>query len=283
MKQTKIQQIMKTVKFFPGMPWTATELLSQFDQRDTAAAQIEKILRYDPGLTASVLKLTNSAYFGLPAKIGSVKQAVILLGEKRLTQLVLASCVRDVIDKAVEGYNLPAGELLRHSIAVSVAAETLVRELGIAAVDVAFTAALLHDVGKLALGRFVKEDLEKIEGFSSKKMAFETAEQYVLGTNHAELGAIILANWSFPADIISAVQWHHTPDGCEQKTSLIDIVHVADVLSVMIGFGGGCEGLRHQVSAAAARRLGLTPFLLEKIASQTLQWVRELSDIFGSN
>jgi putative nucleotidyltransferase with HDIG domain len=283
MKQTKIQQIMAAVKSFPGMPWTAARLLSQLDKPDTTVSQIEEILGYDPGLTANVLKLTNSAYFGLPSKIGSVRQAIILLGEKKLIQLVLASCVRDAMDKEVAGYDLPAGELWRHSIAVSVAAETLVSELGIAAVDVVFTAALLHDVGKLALGSFVKDDLEKIEDTASEEIPFEAAEQFVLGTNHAELGAIILNSWSFPANIVSAVQWHHVPDGGEQTTSLIDVVHVADVLSVMIGIGGGRAGLRHRPSGAATRRLGIKPFVLEKVASQTVQWVSELSDIFESN
>ena len=146
-----------------------------------------------------------------------------------------------------------------------------------------FTAALLHDVGKLALGCFVKDDLEKIEDTASEEIPFEVAEQFVLGTNHAELGAIILNSWSFPADIVSAVQWHHAPDAGGQTSTLIDIVHVADVLSVMIGIGGGREGLRHQPSGSATKRLGLKPFVLEKVASQTLQWVSELSDVFGSN
>jgi putative nucleotidyltransferase with HDIG domain len=274
---------MATVKSFPGMPGAAAKLLSLLGKSDTTVSQIEEILRYDPGLTANVLKLTNSAYFGLPSKIGSVRQAVVLLGSKRLIQLVLASCVRAVLDKAVEGYDLPAGELWRHSIAVSVAAETLVKELKIPAVDVVFTAALLHDVGKLALGGFVQDDLKKIEGTASAKIPFEVAEHFVLGTDHAEVGALILNQWSFPSDIVGAVQWHHAPDASAQVSCLVDIVHVANVLTTMIGIGGGREGLRHLPSEAATRRLGLRAFQLEKIASQTLQWISELSDVFGSN
>jgi putative nucleotidyltransferase with HDIG domain len=282
-KSSKIKNIMAAVKSFPGMPGAAAKLLSLLNESDTSVTQVEEILKYDPGLTANVLKLTNSAYFGLPSKIGSVRQAVILLGAKKLIQLVLASCVRAVMGKAVAGYDLPAGELWRHSIAVSVAAETLVKELKLPAIDVVFTAALLHDVGKLALGGFVDDDLKEIEGAASADIPFEVAEQSVLGTDHAEVGALILNRWSFPPDIVRAVQWHHAPDAGPQTSCLVDVVHVANVLATMIGIGGGREGLRHLPSEAAVRRLGLRAFQLEKVASQTLQWISELSDISGLN
>jgi putative nucleotidyltransferase with HDIG domain len=277
----KIQHIMEKVKSFPGMPGTAAKLFALINNPDMRISQIEEILRYDPGLTANVLRLTNSAYFGFPSKIGSVRQAVILLGAKRLIQLVLTSCIHAVMKKSVEGYDLLAGELWRHSIAVSVAAEALVEELRIPAADVVFTTALLHDVGKLALSDFVKDDLQTIEGAAAQGISFEMAEQSVLGINHAEAGALILENWSFPPEIVRAVRWHHAPDAAGETSNSIDIVHVANVLSLMIGIGVGREGLRYRPSAAATRRLALKPFQLEKIASQTWQGMNELSDVFG--
>ena len=274
---------MAKVSSFPSMPGAAAKMLSLLNNPDISISQIEEILRFDQGLTANVLRLTNSAYFGFSAKIGSVRQAVVLLGAKRLIQLVLTSCVHSVMQKSVEGYDLPAGELWRHSIAVSVAAEALVKELRIPVADFVFTAALLHDVGKLALSDFVEGDLQKIEETASPGIPFEVAEQFVLGIDHAEVGALILENWSFPPEIVRAVQWHHAPDAVEKTDSLIDIVHVANVLSLMVGNGMGREGLRYQPSAAATKRLGLKPFQLEKVVSQTCQWVSELSDLFESN
>ena len=282
-KNTKIQAIMAKVSSFPSMPGAAAKMLSLLNNPDISISQIEEILRFDQGLTANVLRLTNSAYFGFSAKIGSVRQAVVLLGAKRLIQLVLTSCVHSVMQKSVEGYDLPAGELWRHSIAVSVAAEALVKELRIPVADFVFTAALLHDVGKLALSDFVEGDLQKIEDTASPGIPFEVAEQFVLGIDHAEVGALILENWSFPPEIVRAVQWHHAPDAVEKTDSLIDIVHVANVLSLMVGTGMGREGLRYQPSVAATKRLGLKPFQLEKVVSQTCQWVSELSDLFESN
>ncbi len=280
MKQTKMLNILAKVKSFPSMPGAAAKLLKLLDNPDTTAAQIEQILRYDPGLTANLLKLTNSAYFGLPCKVGSVRQAIVLLGWKRLIQLVMVSCVNAVMGKPVPGYDLPAGELWRHSIAVSVAAEGLAKELKVTASEEIFTAALLHDVGKLVLGDFVREDLEKIEIEASSGISFEIAEHMVLGTDHAEIGAQILKNWSFPPELVKAVRWHHDPDSAGKTYTLVDIVHVANILCLMIGIGVGREGLCYKPSPLATKRLGLKTTHLEIVASRTLQYVDELCDVF---
>ncbi len=128
MNDTKLYQILSKVKAFPTMPEAGAKMLALLEEPDTEISEIEEILRYDPGLTANILKLANSAYFGIPSKIGSLKQAVMVLGFKRLTQLVVASCVSAVMDKSVPGYDLPPGNLWRHSIAVSLAAEALVKD-----------------------------------------------------------------------------------------------------------------------------------------------------------
>ena len=149
MDDTKLNQILSKVKSFPTMPGAGAKMLSLLEEPHTEVSQIEEILRYDPGLTANVLKLANSAYFGIPSKIGSLKQAVIVLGLKRLAQLVVASCVSAVMDKSVPGYDLPPGDLWRHSIAVSIAAEAMVKDKKRMVSQDVFTPALLHDVGKL--------------------------------------------------------------------------------------------------------------------------------------
>ena len=259
------------------MPGAAVRLLNLIDDPEMNVGEIEKILRQDAGLTANILKLANSAYFGIPSKVGSVRQAVLLLGLKRLIQIVIASCVSAIMNKPVPGYDLPPGELWRHSLAVTAAAEGLVKELKVEAADEIFTAALLHDVGKLVLGGFVADDFNKIERAASGGVTFEAAENIVLGTNHADIGADILCQWSLPSNIVNAVRWHHNPDSAEHSDLMLDIVHVANVLCLMIGIGVGRDGLQHQPSGAAVERLGLAPGHLEKVASQTMQWVEELS------
>jgi len=271
---------MLEVEAFPGMPTTAAKLLPLLKNSDSTANEVESILKYDPGLTANILKLTNSAYFGIPTTVSSVKQAIVLLGWKRLLQVVTTICMSPLMQKSVPGYDIRSGELWRHSIAVSVAAEILVKALKIHNADEVFTAALLHDVGKLILGSFVKKDLEQIETMVTKGITFDVAESMVLGTNHAEVGGQILHKWSFPAELVNAVQWHHDPESCENGCVLSDIVHVANTLGLMTGFGKAEEGLNIEPSGAVADRLDLKAKDLDAMAAQTSEEIKKLSDLW---
>ncbi|MEE4262044.1 MAG: HDOD domain-containing protein [Desulfobacteraceae bacterium] len=278
MKEDKIKQIMAQVKSFPGMPATAAKLITMLKNSESTADQIEEVLRYDAGLTANILKLTNSAYFGIPSKVSSVRQAILMLGWKRVIQLVMTMCMSTVMKKPVPGYDLPQGALWQHSVAVSVAAEAVVKALKIPEAEEVFTAALLHDIGKLVLGGFVKNDLDQIKSMVSKGIAFEVAEYMVIGTDHAEIGARILEKWAFPEGLVNAVNWHHDPETCKNHCTLSDIVHIANTVGLRIGFGREIEGLRIEPSVAVTDRLGLEPVDLEVLAEQTLEGVNKLSD-----
>jgi putative nucleotidyltransferase with HDIG domain len=277
----KLYRITLEVEAFPGMPVTAAKLLPLIDNSDSTISEVESILKYDPGLTANILKLTNSAYFGIPTRVSSVKQAVVLLGWKRLLQVVTTICMSPLMKKTIPGYDLRSGELWRHSMAVSVAAEILVKALKIHDADEVFTAALLHDIGKLILGSFVKKELEQIETMVTKGITRDVAESMVLGTNHAEVGGQILHKWAFPAELVNAVQWHHDPESCENTCILSDIVHVANTLGLMTGFGKAQEGNGIEPFGPVADRLGLKIKHLEAMAQQTSQGLKKLSELWG--
>ena len=276
MTNRKTYRIALKVESFPGMPTTAAKLLPLLENYDSTASEIESILKYDPSLTANILKLTNSAYFGIPTRISSVRQAIVLLGWKRLLQVVMTICMSPLINKTIPGYDLPRGALWQHSVAVSVAAEILVKALKIPDADEVFTAALLHDVGKLILGGFVKEDLQQIEDMVAKGVTLDVAESMVLGTNHAEIGGQILDKWSLPSELVSAVQWHHDPESCEESCNLSDIVHVANTMGIMTGFGKIDQELALEHFGPVADRLGLAPENLEEMAQQTAERVKKL-------
>jgi len=282
-KHSELVNIMKEVESFPSMPGAAAKVLSLLDDPEVSASQIEEALRYDPGLTANILKMTNSSYFGMASEVGSLKRAVVVLGIKRVLQIVIASCVNAMMSKSVMGYDLPPGELWKHSITVSIAAEGLVQELSISAAGEIFTAALLHDIGKLVLGAFVKDDLEKIERLASDGMPFQEAERNVLGTDHAETGANILRQWSFPQEIVNAVRWHHEPDTAEEQSTLLDILYAADILSMQLGTGLGREGLHFETSPSVEKRLGLENHHVDAVSSRTLEWAKDLSEVLNPN
>jgi putative nucleotidyltransferase with HDIG domain len=282
MDNTKLAKILSKVESFPTMPAAGSKLLALLEESEVSVHEVEDILRYDPGLTANVLKLANSAYFGIPARIGSVKQAIVLLGLKRLIQLVIASCVGAVMNESVAGYNIPPGNLWRHSIAVSIAAEALIKDKKKLDSEDFFTPALLHDIGKLVLGSFVKEDLSAIENITAKGIPFVVAENMILDTDHAEIGAKVLTMWFFPKEVVNAVRWHHDPEASDNPSMQIDVVYLSNFLCQLSTTGDG-SGQPVELSAAVIDRLGIEIAQFESISEKVVQWVDELSDALTFN
>ena len=277
-KNDILGKIMLKVSSFPSMPQAAVKLIALLEQKDVAIDEIARVMRYDPGLTANVLKLSNSAYFGIPSKVGTIKHAISFLGLKRFTQIVVAACVSDNMDSAVEGYDLPPGELWRHSIAVSSTAEALAKlKKDITAEDV-FTPALLHDMGKLVLGTFVKEEFHNIKKIAAQGVPFEVAENMVLGTDHAEIGAQLLANWSFPNDVIDAVRWHHNPERIKHSKLQTEIVYLSNILCQSCGDGHSAGEKPLMPSTVVLNRLGIKPAQYDLISNKVSVWLNKLAD-----
>lgn len=269
----------RLVKEIPSPPENAVKVMKVLKDNESTPSQVEEILRYDPKLTADILRLANSAYFGLPHKVGSVRQAVVILGWKRVYDLLMVSCMNSVMDRPVEGYEMEKGELWRHSVAVSVTSELLAKELGIKGVEDVFTASLLHDIGKLLLGMIIKDRMPNKSIFLEDHMAFDKLEKEYLGMDHAEAGAFVLSKWGLPERTINAVRYHHSPDDSPVPDSMLDILHVADVTCLMLGFTAGKEGLKYEPSSKAIKRLKLNSEILERASSYTLEKMNQLMNV----
>ncbi len=270
--------IMMKVSSFPSMPRAAIKLRELLAQEDVSMDEIEGILRHDPGLATNVLRLANSAFFGVPRKVGTLKHAVMLLGVKRFSQIAVSASMNKTMDKAVEGYGLSPGELWLHSIAVSNTAEALARHKKFAEADDVFTPALLHDMGKLILGPFVQEERRKINRITANGVPLDVAEHMVLGTDHAEIGALLLARWSLPDDIVNAVRWHHNPERNKHSTTKSDMTYLSNLICQPQADGDSAGGPPVMLSSAVFDRLGLKVKEYEVIAAKTRSWMDKLSD-----
>jgi putative nucleotidyltransferase with HDIG domain len=181
------------------------------------------------------------------------------------------------MDKEIDGYELPPGELWRHSIAVSNAAEALVKYKKIDESKDVFTPALLHDLGKLILGRLVKEEFDGIRSIVASGVPYEIAEHMALGTDHAEIGAQILNQWSFPQDVVNAVRHHHNPDAVHDANIQIDIVYIANLLCRINETENQGKKYSARLSPALIKRLGIEPDELELISGKIAQWNDRIS------
>ena len=272
------EPIMAKVSSFPSMPQAALKLRELLAEENVSVDEIEKVLRHDPGLATNVLRLANSAFFGVPRKVETLKHAVMLLGVKRFAQIAVSAGLNKTLDKAVEGYNLSPGELWLHSIAVSNTAKALARHMKLAETDDVFTPALLHDMGKLILSQFANEERQNLERIRATGMSLDTAEQMVLGTDHAEIGALILAKWSFPDNIVNAVRWHHNPEKNKHSTMKSDITYLSNLLCQPERAVDSADGWSLTPAAAVLNRVGLNLDQYKVVAAKTQDWVIKLSD-----
>ena len=276
-------EILEKIQSVPSIPVVAVQTARLLRDKEVSMDRLVETIKYDPVITANVLRLANSALLGSSRQAATLKDALVRLGTSRLSRLVIASSVKPILDQSLPGYNLVPGELWRHCVSVGISAEILETRVGGSDGEIAFTAGLLHDIGKLAIGSFIDRYLEQIEEKAIKEqISFETAEIEVLGIDHTELGASLLEEWGFPTDLVSVVRWHHDPDKASEYQYLADLVHIADMISIMMGIGIGNDGLQYKPSAESMFRLGLKKDDLELTASQMLGAMNEVLEKFES-
>jgi putative nucleotidyltransferase with HDIG domain len=266
------ERIIEALQTVPELPGAATQVMKLIQDPNAGVADIMKPIEFDPGLTSNVLRLANSAYFAGPRTISSLREAGVRLGAQRIFQLVLASAVSPVARLPVQNYDIPAGQLFEHLIAVAVGAEELANTLGITPPAHTFTTGLLHDVGKVVMGTFAGVEAAPIfEHALREGISFERAEKELLGIDHAEAGALLLRHWQLPDEITEAVQWHHEPERYPgDNTLVVDLVHVAVNLSMQCGIGTGADGLHYQPSQVVAKRLALRTRMMEEVSAKML-------------
>lgn len=277
MKRKIILAQVKRLPVLPSSVQTAMNLLQdpQVDMGSLAAA-----LQYDPGITANILRLANSAYFGAVHRITTLRDAVVRLGEKRVAQLLLTVAVAPRISGEVAGYDMPPCALLEQSLAVATASELVAVECGIAPPAHTFTAGLLANVGKVVLDQFMGVDAEPITDLAlTEGISFEQAERRVLGVDHLEVGAELLAYWNLPDEIVNVVRYRLRPEECPEPSTVLDLVHAGDAIARLTGMGQGLDGMHYQVSEPVTARLGLNETTVERVMVKLLEHVGKLKDL----
>ncbi|RMD81172.1 MAG: HDOD domain-containing protein [Lentisphaerae bacterium] len=257
-KQNMIrEQVLQKITEVPALPTAATQVLQAIQDPDVDITKLVRIIELDQSLTSNLLKLVNSALFSAGRKIGSVKEAVTRLGLRQISRLVVASAIAPMTNIEIVGYDLEPGLLWRHSIRVAFAVNHLSDILSFPHDDEAFTAGILHDIGKIILGTFLQINAQKIiEHAYGEIISFDQAERELLGIDHAETGAALLRHWQIPESIVKPVAEHHHPP-TENGSRLCDLIHVADGYCLLSGDGFGLDGLHYRIDPHAINRLGI--------------------------
>jgi putative nucleotidyltransferase with HDIG domain len=262
------KEVTAKVTNLPAVSQAALKLVALLDQPAVSNEDVVMVLKYDNVLTAKLLRACNSPYFGFDEEISSVEQAVLFLGHQQILHMVLSLSFGGAMSATLPGYAIEARELWSHSLITAVAAEHLVKS-GLAMefeAPVAFTAGLLHDIGKLAMNQVIDIRIQSAirEWMAESNDSRTSAEKVVLGTDHAEVGASLLENWHLPGDITEAVLNHHHPITAP-RVKLSAVIYVADYLAHLVGSGPGGKSHVANVDAQINQALGITPDRIEKL------------------
>ncbi|HOG16722.1 MAG TPA: HDOD domain-containing protein [Syntrophales bacterium] len=279
-----IDRILRSVQNIPAFPETVQKVMALLRNEDYSVADVTQAIRYDQGITANILKISNSAYFGTASKVRSIQDAVICLGQKNLLRALETACSATFFRKAGGGYVSDAAELWEHSVAVALMSQILSRHIQKRDDAALYTAALLHDIGKVILGQYVRESSVRIRGLvADSGYSFLEAEEEVVGINHADLGGRIAAHWRFPDDIRDAIARHHRPDSLGDASATIPwLVYLADQACLMMGIGGGMDGLAYRGLSGTLQKFDFREKDLERswvLLLEELKQAKELVQI----
>ena len=228
-----LKRIVTRLDSIPSLPSLYLEIVEELKSPMSSLAKIGKIISKDIGMTAKVLQLVNSAYFGLPQHISSPSQAVTLLGIDTIKALVFSTHIFSSF-KQSNIKHLDIEMLWKHSMITSVLAKEIAKadKLSARLTDETFMAGLLHDIGILILAGNLPEEYEKVITLISRdNFSLIEAEITVYSATHAEVGGYLLGVWGLPDSIVEAVCYHHNPRGCPNlEFSPLTTVHVANAL-----------------------------------------------------
>lgn len=269
-------KILKGIKDVPLVPRVVMEIQSKISQENVNLQQVARMIETDPGIASNVLRIANSAYYGASGKTATIMQACAILGLKGLCEVVMLAGTEKALSGKLPGYGYDAGDLWKHSLAVAYGSKILsqMREAGLS--QAAYTAGLIHDIGRVMLDPHVAERKRPIEDYmESNQRTFLDAEFEFFGFNHAELAAEVCSAWKFPGLITRAICWHHNPAGSDGDT-LAYILHMADHLALTGGAGYDDDDVMDEVQEDAMSFLRLTPADVSEILFKVVEYVNKI-------
>ncbi len=276
------KDIIECVGSIQPLPDTALKLMKIMSDPKSTLEQIVDAIKYDQAVTSEVLKLCNSAFFGLSREVTSLEDAFVCLGTAKVLQMVMSVHTNNMLSREQHGYGLDPGILWKHSVAVALASSQFATKLKLPDANLAFTAGLLHDVGKVILNEHVAEEfVEIVRLVTEEHLAFVEAERRVLGFSHEEVGAMVAEKWKLPSPIVRCIRYHHAPSELEPPDPLVDAIYLANCVCLLFGIGLGEDGLCSRADAAVLERYNLRESDLEIMGAQVVVELRRVQAMFG--
>jgi HD-like signal output (HDOD) protein len=274
-----LERLLRESERIEPVPQVIHQLMGLVDDPEVPVSEITELILYEPVVTANLLKTANSAAFGFKKKVASVHDAVVLLGLKRVVEIVLLNSVTKPLKSAQQGYGLEAGQLWKQSVSCALMAGAIAETIEPSVRHIVFTAALLKDIGIIVMNRHVSDAMTSIRrAMDIDNLGLVAAERKVLGIDHAYLGGRIATNWRFSETLAATIGDHHLAEGLENISDETAMVYLADSMCSMAGINGDlfCDHYVHYDQVC--RQLRLSELDANRIMSD---FFSRKEDIYG--
>ena len=237
----KVESVVNQIQSLPTLPQVVHKVISMVENPGVSSAELAKTISLDASLVSIILKVVNSAFYGLPRKISTLTQATVILGFNTIKNIVLTASVFTAFEGGGTSNRFDRKKFWEHSISCAVACKVLSKRIRLGLPEEAFVAGLIHDIGKIVLDQFLHDKFEEVlDVVDAKDISFRLAEKDVLGVDHTQIGEWLCDKWRFPKQVQESVQFHHSPLLAESHKKMVAIVHLGNAISRLegIGFGG---------------------------------------------
>ncbi len=245
------------VREIPTLPIIYQQLFKMMQDPNVAVPEIAEVITQDQSLSAKILHLVNSAFYGYSKEIKTISRAVVILGFRAVRSAALAISVFEYFGKE-DDTGVDIRKFWEHSIAVATISKVLAEAARFSQQEEAFIVGLLHDVGKLIEKRHFPEDFNEIIKVAQEQhLSWYDTEKALFQVNHATIGKVVFRSWDFPPSVVDAVHFHHTPESSTKYPQLTALVHIADYISTELGYGSPGSYPPKACSNEALQMLGL--------------------------
>lgn len=283
MRELTIESIITRVDELPEVPQIAFKVISLLNNPETDAGDLAEAISTDQALTAKLLRLCNSAFYGLQRKVKTISEAVVIVGFGTIKSMVMMITTQGTMNKGLIGYRIGPGELWNHSLGTAEVAKNLAAKVGYREPEEAFIAGLIHDIGKMVLNQHALPEVYKATNlFQKGEMPLDQAEQLILGFDHAAIGAALVEKWNFPMVLVESIRFHHNfnlvKDSNDNISQLPVVVGLANLMMHMFVDEKAYEAFaNHQVLIEQV--LGITDTMMPGLITELKQKVQQANSL----
>ncbi len=276
-KEVTLKALLQRIEQLRPMSKTIDRVLKIIEANPFTVEEIKKEIYKDQVLTANILKICNSPYYGFSQRITNLSQGIVLLGINTIKRIVISLSFKDILTSDVNSYFLKQGEFFEHALGCALMAEMIARQKQYPEPEAVFTAGLLHDIGKLVLDQVASSRFYlTMRKVFQEKISFLEAEKEILGYTHSQVGEMVGRQWHLPKLLVEVIAYHHSPEKAQEFRAAVAIVHIADVICRMAGIGCGAVGLTNPVNPYALRILNLNAQEIDNLIEKLPEVVNEI-------